>query len=73
MMRIILCSVPIDQRVMSEGVHRDPILGGTGLEPPMRQDELRRIAIIAEVSRKRRSAHSDFDVFSDLQMQMRVV
>ena len=39
----------------------------------MRQDELRGIEIIAKVARKRCPAHSNFDVLTNLQMQVRIV
>lgn len=39
----------------------------------MRQDELRRIVIVTEVQRERRPAHSNFDIFANLKMQVRIV
>ena len=68
MMRVIARRVPINQRIMSKRVHRDPIFAPAASKISMRQDELRGIVIIAEVARKRCPAHSNFDVFSDLQV-----
>src|SRR6266851_2959042 len=40
---------------------------------PMRQNEFARVVIIAEVALKRGPAHSDCDIFANLEMQMGVV
>ena len=73
MMRIIRRGVPVDQHVTSKRVHGDAIFAQTALKMSMRQDELRRITIIAQVPCKRRPAHSNLDIFPDLQMQMCII
>ncbi len=73
MMRVIPRRIPMDERVMSKGIHRNAIFSPARLKMSMRQNKLRRIVVVAEVARKCRPTHSDFDVFANLQMQVGII
>ena len=72
-MRVIPRLVEIDVRIAHKGVHRHPISASACRKMSMRQDELTRVVIIAEILGESGGAHSDLDVLADLQMQMRII
>src|SRR5881409_1094352 len=70
--RVIVQLVPLNFGVLGKRIQCYAI-ATAALEMTMRQDELRWLAIVAEVLRKLTATHSDLEVLADFKMKMRVI
>src|SRR3954447_10047957 len=72
-MGIVTRGCPVDSGVLNKRVHRNSITAAPALQVAMDINKLRRVVIVARVLGEFRATHADFDVLTNLQMQMRVV